>query len=578
MNRPREVMARVAQHLRSVLGDPSTQMLALGATAGVLGGVTAGVFDLARLVWGHLALGTADPSIEVATWWRLLLAPIAAGVLASGLLHLLGVTRPVGMAGVIEAVQLRGGRVGLRDGLGTAAAAVISLGAGHSGGREAPVAGLSAAVFHAVGGRLRLRSDQLRVLVACSAAAAISASFNTPLGSSALALELILGSFALRHFGPVVTASVVGTLVGSALLGDRVAFHAPAFELGHPAELLGYAGLGVWWGLIAVAYQAAVTWMERTVEGLAWSPAWRGAAAGAIVGLLGAAGLPGVMGTGYGLIDKVLADPTAIGGPMLFVLLVGKIMATAVTFGGRGGAGLFSPILVVGALAGVLFGLLLQAVIPTASAGSFALVAMGAVSAAVLRAPLAMVLVLFELTGSYAVVPTMLITVSVALLVVSGLRPGSMEEELLGARGVPLRPEIPADLRARRVGDLMRTSGYVTVPLDPALDAVVRAFQDTRADLVWVVDEAGRYAGCIDVQDVLDALGGGTAREGIVRHLDPLRPDQPVADALAPLSGPDTDELPVVDADGRLIGVLFEHALLEALGTRGWTGEREEHP
>ncbi len=239
--------------------DPSARLLLLAGGVGALGGLVAGVFDFARFHLGRLALGGGEDALAAAPAWWLLLLPTLGGVVAGFLVRWTTQGRgPIGVPRLIHATQLAGERLPLRDGVGTALGALVALVTGHSGGREAPVAGLTASIAEAGLARLGISGAQARVLAAAGAAGAIAASFNTPLGSAILAMELFLGSFALRHFGPVVTATVVGTLVGQALLGERVAFHPPPFVLGSPWELLAYAGLGVACALVARGFTALI--------------------------------------------------------------------------------------------------------------------------------------------------------------------------------------------------------------------------------------------------------------------------------------------------------------------------------
>ncbi len=554
--------------------DPSARLLLLAGGVGALGGLVAGVFDFARFHLGRLALGGGEDALAAAPAWWLLLLPTLGGVVAGFLVRWTTQGRgPIGVPRLIHATQLAGERLPLRDGVGTALGALVALVTGHSGGREAPVAGLTASIAEAGLARLGISGAQARVLAAAGAAGAIAASFNTPLGSAILAMELFLGSFALRHFGPVVTATVVGTLVGQALLGERVAFHPPPFVLGSPWELLAYAGLGVACALVARGFTALIGLVDARAESLPLALPLRLAAGGAVVGVLAALGLRGVMGTGYPLVDEILADPSAVGAPLLLALLVGKLLATSASFSARAGPGLFSPVLVVGATTGALYAVTLDAaaggLLP--STGSYGLVAMGAVAAAVFKAPIAMTLVLFELTGNYAVVPTMLLTVAVSAMVSLVLEPGSLYDALLRQRGVDVHRELPSRLRSLRVEEVMRAGDVVTVPRDSALPALTEAFGRTREDLVWVVDGDGALVGGIDIQDALDAVArgeGGPALD-LMQPRVTLQPLDPPWRALEVLRATDADVAPVVDAAGRPLGVVSERALLEVLGAEG---------
>lgn len=536
--------------------DPAGRLLALGVLAGAIGGLVAGGLDALRA--GVALLGPLGDG----PWWSTLFVPALGGAVAAAIVGSSG--GHLGMASLIEGIQLRSEAPDLRRAAGTGLAAVVALGTGHSGGRESPLGVLASAVAGLAWGRLGLEAGERRLLLAATAAAAISASFNTPLGSAVLAMEVLLGSFALRNFGPVVVATVVGTWIGQALLGSRVAFHAPGFQLGHPWEIVAYAGLGLFAGSLAVLYARGVLWTLGQVGLLVTSPVWRAAAVGLMLGMFALAGLGDTLGTGYPLIERVLSEPTSFTAPLLVLLVLGKLASTGLTFASRLGVGLFAPVLCIGAVSGVLYGRMVGWVAPV-DAASFGLVAMGALAASTFHAPLAMLLVLFELTGDFTVVPTMAVASAMAMLVSSTLGPGPLYDALLEQRGVHLDRRVPAGLRAATAGGLAHREGIVTVATDASLHDVVAAFRGTRDNLVWLVDADGRCAGAIHVQDALDALAAGSGAPPVT-VVPPVSEETPAAEALHLLAG-DHEEVPVLDRDGRLVGVLHERVLLELVET-----------
>ncbi|MCB9684953.1 MAG: chloride channel protein [Alphaproteobacteria bacterium] len=543
--------------------DPALRLLGLGAAAGVVGGLAAGLFDGVRLL---VALVCVAPGPSP---WIAALVPIPAGALAGWLVERTTTRRQLGMSGLVERLQLRGGRVPLVDAALGALGGALAVGSGHSGGREAPVAAIAAAIGAMGGERAGSRPRELRILAASAAAAGIAASFATPLGSAVFGLEVLLGSFALDAFGPMVAATVVGTALGQVLLGDRVALQVGALVPGPMLEWPLFGVLGAAAGLTAIGWRRALELADSAVGATGLPGAGAGALAGAAAGLCILVGLPQVAGTSYPFVRQLLLEPGGVPLGVLALVLLAKVATGALTWGGRTGAGLLAPLLVVGAVLGVLVGRSLDTVWPAlqTGAGVYGVIGMGALAAATLRAPVAMTLVVFELTQSTTVVPPMLLATAVATLVARALDPSSLIESQLLHRGVDLHERLPADLRAVSISDLRRSEPPVVVRADADRAAVLAAFRGTRDDLVWVVDADGHYLGAIDVQDVLDAVVDDLSRtaEGLSRPLPTLRAAGVAADAVAPFGSVDADELPVVDEAGRLVGVVEERSLLRLL-------------
>lgn len=435
---------QVARRRANQLGGPFVWMLAI--LIGVVVGLASVAFRAAIDFVQNLAYGVDDSTISllaVAPWWLFFVVPACAG-LAVGLLVQLGISggRALGVADVIRARDLNRGRVNVKEGMVTAVVAVISLGGGASTGREGPVVHLGATLASAVSGLLRLGAGHARTLLGCAAAAGVSALFNAPIAGTLFALEVVLGAYSIRVFAPIVVASVSGALVNRALVGDFPAFTVPAQEIATLWQLPLFAVLGALTAFVAVILSRMIFFADaagdRLQARLRLPLFLRPALAGLLLGALGYT-VPEVIGVGYAATTSALYGSFAVEAALL--IIAAKMVAVAISFGGRFGGGLFSPSLMLGALLGVAFGdfivfHLYWAELP--EIGLYALAGMGALSAVMLGAPISTTLIVFELTGDYRTALAVMVSVSVATVLAQKHLRRSFFYEQLERDGIPL--------------------------------------------------------------------------------------------------------------------------------------------
>lgn len=546
----------------------ATSLLLVGAAVGALGGLAAFLFDTGMAAVGEVVLGTAFPAHVPPSPWRAVLGTTLAG-LAAGLLvrFLTRRGRPQGLADVLARVQLDAPSLSLREGVVSAAAAAIAVGGGFSGGREGPIIQFASAIAMRACRMLGIRPASVRVLVAGGAAAGIAASFNTPLGGAFFALEVLLGNFAVDAFAPVVAATVTGTVVGQALLGDRVALHLPPFLFPDPFELPLYAILGALGALVAHGFKAAVVYGSGRLVSLGGADYLRAPLVGLAIGVIAALGLNEVMGNGYGLMETYLRGEIPPVG-FLVGLLVVKVLATSLTVAARTGAGLFAPSLFLGAVTGVTFGYAADVLLPgpIEGVGAFGVVGMAAVAAVVLGAPVTMTLMLFEMTGNYHVILPLMVALAASGLTATALGSRTLEEMELEREGLTLaRTRDARVMRELTVADIYREDGYETVLEGAPPEEVVARLLRRRVDEVYVVSADGRYVGSIHLHDVKGGLASPDASDGWgPRRAATARLDECIADVLGRFFDAPGDGLPVVDDAGRLRGVLLERDVVAA--------------
>ena len=359
-------------------------------------------------------------------WWWILLIPMAGGLLVGLILdRFTDDARVRSVADVIEGAALYDGRVERGKGFASTLASFITLSTGGSSGREGPVVHLASIVSTYVSRLIRADGITGRDLMGCAVAAAVSASFNAPIAGALFALEVVLRHFAVHAFAPIVIASVAGTVINRLVYGDVTEFLIPnqnvlAFYIELPAFLI----LGLLCGLVAVVLMRSIFWVDSfgsNLQARIGLPRYlRPLIAGTLLGAL-AIYYPHIIGVGYETTSDALTGRLLMHEAVVFVFI--KIVAVAITMAGRMGGGVFSPSLMVGALTGLAFGIVATGIFPDVSGEGtlYALAGMGAVTAAVLGAPISTTLIVFELTGDWQTGIAVMVSVSLSSALASKL-------------------------------------------------------------------------------------------------------------------------------------------------------------
>jgi len=549
------------------LGDRSSMIL-IAVLIGLAGGFGAVFFrwlieTLQDLSWG--SDGTPLEKIERSAWYLRVLVPAAGGLLVGLIVKFLAPeAKGHGVPEVMNSVARLGGVIRPIVAIAKSFASAICIATGGAVGREGPIVQIGSAIGSTLGQLLHLSTPRIRTCVGCGAAAGIAATFNAPIAAAFFASEVILGEFGLGAFGSVVISSVSATVIARTLLGDIPAFEIPAYEIVNPAELLTYAVLGVLAAFAAVMFVQILHWSEDFFERLKRLPDYILPVLGGVgIGLLGLA-LPQVMGVGYDTITAALHGQLALG--LLVILLVVKIVGTSLTLGSGGSGGVFAPSLFMGAALGGAVGHLAQFVapFPMANPGAYAVVGMGALVAAATHAPITAILIIFELTGDYGVIPGLMVSCILGTFLAQRLRRESIYTIKLIRRGIDLFAGQEVNvLRQVLVKDIMR-SDIETVPLAAPITDLYQRMVNSRHYEFFVVDAEHNLEGVISVDDLrphlpdLETLRHVAIAEDIMtRSVVFLQEDDTLDCAMRQFGKRTFEELPVVAAGESMVPIGF---------------------
>ena len=369
-------------------------------------------------------------------WIVILIAPVIGGAIVGWLLtNVLPQRRCFGVPDVIEARAVVGRVIGFREAIWSSLTTAISLGSGASAGREGPMVHLGSAVATAICRRFNMPKWADRTLLACGAAAAVSASFNAPIAGVLFAHEIVLGHYSRRSFVPIVIAAAGGTIFSRLWFGDIAAFVIPEYQITSFWEFPAFALLGVVCALVSVLFQFALVGTDYVARNIDMPLFFRPMIGGLMIGMIGIF-FPHILGVGYEATDLALKNQLDL--KLLLLLLVFKTAATAITLASRFGGGVFSPALYLGAMAGGAFGLIASDIFPelASSQGLYAILGMGAVAAAVLGAPFSTTMIVFELTGGYGLSIALLLAVSISTGINQAIHGHSFFEWQLEMRGL----------------------------------------------------------------------------------------------------------------------------------------------
>jgi len=489
--------------LRSLV-DPrhTAAFIALALLVGFLAGV-AGAGLIEAIDWLAEGVSWLEDRLRFGRWLPLVSVPLGLG-----LAWLIGRRYPEvrgsGVPETIAGLAVRAGYVPTRSIFWKTAATAATLGGGGSAGREGPTVMIGAAIGSSVGRHSGLGEDQIRSLVAAGAGAGIGATFNAPIAGMLFAMEVILGNFAIRHLNAVVIASVTAAVTTRSLVGQERILSAEPHALGDASELLLYAGLGILAAVIGFGFLKAFDTVHSKIELFAVRPWLRPVVLGVPVAILITIE-PNLFGTGQSFIQG-LVDGSALETAWWVLLLLSgsKVLATAGTLGSNGSGGHFMPALFIGSTLGAGVAALIAPVweISTIDTGAFAVVGMAATFAAVARAPLTAILIVFELTGDYGLVLPLMLATSLATLLADRLHRETVYTIPLVSRGIRLLRTSDVDLLDTvTVAQVMTPWNEVIRP-----DATTRHAQEQldvhRHHGLPVASEDDRLVGIITLTDI----------------------------------------------------------------------------
>ena len=407
---PRPSLDNFRRKLAAV--DALPQLCLLGLVAGLLTGSLMVGF---RLLLSAGALGfMPDDNPEnfegLAPWVRASLPLLAVLVIGIVLGRQHPAQRKLGIGHVIERLTYHQGKMPLRAWLNQVVVGVVSVLGGLSAGREGPAIHLGAGASSWIGERLKLPNNSLRVLVACGTAAGISASFNTPIAGVIFAMEVVMMEYTLMGFMPVILASTTGAVVTQMVYGSAPAFAVPSLLLHSLLDLPWVIITALVIGLLAGGFVHLARQQARVAH-LSWGMRM------ALVGVSTAAvawWYPQVQGIGYDSLAQLLDGQLAL--DILLALVIGKLVLSALCVACGVPIGIIGPVVVAGAAAGALMGMLGGWLLPDQASdiALYALLGMAAMMGAVLQAPLAALMALLELTHSPNIILPGMLAVVVA--------------------------------------------------------------------------------------------------------------------------------------------------------------------
>ena len=512
------------------------------------------------------------------TWIVWVILVPSMGALVSGvMLYYVPGARGSGVPQVKVAYASKALKLRLRDSVGKFVIGALQIGSGSSLGREGPTVQICSGVAKGMGKLGGVSPQNLKLLLPVGAAAGIAAAFNAPIAAVTFTIEEIVGTLDQTLLSGVIVAAALAAVVERSVLGENPVFTIPSgYGLDHASSLLLYAALGVAAALASVAFTESLLRLRRRFNASTRLPAWlRPAIGGAMTGMLAVGAMllihvGGITGGGYDVLAQALSGKFVVS--VLLVLGACKLVATVFSYASGGAGGIFAPSLFIGAMLGGTFGVLDVDLLghTHSEVGSFALVGMGAVFAGIIRAPITSVLIILEMTGGYGLTLPLMISNMMAYGVARQLSPTPIYEALIEQDGIQLHAKKPA-------ADTIDGISIDRLKLDPGRYATFRP-SEVAAQLLEVVENAGRQevfpvldasqrlVGLITLEDLmglaeepdLDRLVCAT---DIMRPPVALRQHELVSRALELMTSIGVRELPVVDDDQHVLGVIDEAAI-----------------
>ena len=520
--------------MRSVFREERL-FLVLSVFIGIFSGLAVVCFRFA-IDWCRIYLLGSGATLSTA---RLLLAPSLTGlVIAVLVIHVFPLARGSGVNQTKAALYIYNGYIPLRTAIGKFITAALAIGSGHSLGPEDPSLQIGASLASALGRRMRLSRDRMRLMAPVGAAAGLAAAFNAPISAVLFVIEEVIGRWTAGILGSVVLSAISSVVVTRWFLGSESLFRIPAVQLERPSELIAYAILGVVGGFASVAFSSGITTLRPRFKALPrWTQYFQPAIAGLLIGIIAVLGAPQVMGAGYEYIDEAMHGRFTW--QMLAVLAGLKIIATMLSFVSGTPGGMFAPTLFIGAMLGAAVGGAEHVFLPhlSGSPGTYALVGMGVLFAGFLRAPMTSVFMVLEVSGNYSIIVPVIVANTFAYVISRALQPTAIFDVLTRQDGLDLPSmEEQREENILRVEDAMQPSTAPVLDAEQPLEDVLRQIEESPSEVLLVRLQPSGWSH-ISKQEIRTKVNEGkgvnTLRSVLpMRQLPVLHPDHPLDMAL----------------------------------------------
>jgi CIC family chloride channel protein len=523
------------------------------------------------------------------SWIYLTLIVPTLGALVAGALltYVVPNARGSGIPQVKVAYSAKGGRMRLRDALGKFAIGTLQIGTGSSLGREGPTVQICAGVASGLGQLAGISQRNVKRLLPVGAAAGIAAAFNAPIAAVTFTIEEVVGTLDQTLLSGVIVAAALAAVVERSVLGRHPMFDIPnvpgQFGVDSGASLLLYALLGVAAAIVSLAFSEGLLGLRRWFRSLRALPDWMKPALGALItGALAVIAISiyhtrGVTGGGYTTAKAALQGDVVVQVALLLGLF--KLIATVCSYSSGGAGGIFAPSLFIGGMLGIGMGYLDVAINADShdAIGSFALVGMGAVFAGTIRAPITSVLIIIEMTNGYSLILPLMIANMIAYGIARTARPTPIYEAFLEQDGIQLTTKSPQDSV-----DAIAVAAFPAIQREfvrfslsqPAPTLLESSATAGRQDVFPVLDAEDKLVGVIRREDLTLLAAEPHLHGGLVNAADIMRPaiaiasDEKLRTAFEMMLAAQVRELPVIDEDRRVVGMIDEvalaHAYLEA--------------
>lgn len=560
---------------------------AVGVVAGLgAAGLTWGVEGVSELTIQRL-VGFEVPKggiLNLSTWnaierpWWLLVVLPAAGLLVGWMVQRFAPeAEGHGTDAVIHAFHREQSVIRRRVGPLKLLASVLTIGTGGSAGREGPVAQVGAGFASHLARVLGLSSTERRTLVVAGVAAGIGGMFRAPLGGALFAIEVLYSEneYESEALIPAVIASIVSYVVNASLTGWGEMFLAPPVRFTRPAELLTYIVLGVVLAAVGAVYVWTFYGLRDGFFARLPIPVWTRPAVGALLLAVLAVFVPQVLGGGYGWLQLTLDGKLPL--MLLLIIVPAKILATSFTISSGGSGGVFAPSLIIGGMTGALFAQLAARFVPAAAPESAAcvLVGMGGFFAGVANVPIASLILVAEMSGSYRLLVPMMLVSAVAFLLNRKL--SIYEQQVPGRVDSPAHVgEFMVDILERLTVRQVLDPGRKPVTVHPSTPfrQVLSLITDSDQRYFPLVNGDGNLVGMFSTEDVRRVLTTPEVWDlllaadlgGSPEVLGYLEPDDDLHTAVRRFTAHRVDVLPVVEGPppAPLIGLLTHHRVLQA--------------